>query len=653
MRVSMACLLLFLLVGAARAGLAAAAPTAGHTGAASTPTLDRTDLQRFVDRYVRQSMAASHVPGAVVAVVKDGRVLIARGYGYADLARRTPVVPGRTLFRVASLSKLVVATAVMQLAEHGRLQLDADVDRYLRGVRLPATYPRPITLAHLLTHTAGFEDRTIGEATLSAAGLRPLAAYLADRRPARVLPPGAIYSYSNYGFALAGYVVEAVSGLPFARYADQHIFRPLGMRASTFDQPLPSALAPRLAQGYDVPGTTPLPAPFEYFDDAPADALSTTALDMARFMIANLQEGRDGAGRILAPATLRQMHALHYRASPDDDFDGMAYGFEHYRRNGQLILSKEGDIRGFGSYLSLLPAHHLGVFVAANTDATGWMQDLERRLVNRYYPARPAAPPITPAALRGSLAAFAGSYWSNRYSHTTIEKLGQLMRQVQITDDGGGTLSVRFPDGGAVRLTRVGPLRFENVYQGVAYHWGFLRGADGHIAHFLAGNDSVYDRIPWYETTQVQEGVIAALAVVFLAGGVAWLVLPVVRRRERWSGGGVLDRLAAAALPVAGLTCALNLAFLVALGLILQSATATRSLDYTWLMYGIPAYVYVLLCLPLLTTALTVVVWLCGVAAWRTRRWTALGYMRYAVVALAALAFILVARDWNLLGVHV
>jgi CubicO group peptidase (beta-lactamase class C family) len=631
-----------------------------HAAAAPAPRLDRMDLQRFVDGYVRRSVAAAHVPGAVVTVVLDGHVILARGYGSADLARHTPVSPERTLFRVASLSKLVVATAVMQLAEQGRVQLDADVNRYLRGLRVPATYPRPVTLAQLLTHTAGFEDRTIGEAALSAADLRPLRAYLADRMPARVLPPGTVFSYSNYGFALAGEVVAQVSGLPFDRYAAARIFRPLGMEASTFAQPLPAALGPRLAQGYDVPGTAARPAPFVYFNDAPADALSTTGRDMAHFMLAHLQGGCDAAGCILRPGTLQQLHALHFQATPDADFNGMAYGFTRYTRNGQLILSKDGGDRGFGSYLFLLPAHRLGVFLAANAvDTTGWMQDLERRLVNRYYPLPPAAAPVTPSGLRGSLGAFAGTYWHNRYARTTIEKLNQVTAQVQIVDTGHGTLRVTYPNGAVLHLIRVGPLRFASVYQGVTYHWAFLRDTEGHVAQFLSAND-VFERVPWDETTTVQEAAIAVLVVVFLSGCLAWLVLPLVR--PRWhqrgrttpaAGGRTWDRLATAARPVAGLMCLLNLAFLVGLVLVFQGATATEPLSYTWLMYGVPAFVYALLGLPLLSTALTLLLWVCGGAAWRTRHWSLLGRVQYALVALGGVAFLLILRDWNLLGIHV
>ncbi len=624
-------------------------------GATRARGLNGSELQAFVDPYVAQSMAAAHVPGAAVVFVKDGKILYARGYGFADLARRTPVDPERTVFRVASVSKLVTASAVMQLVDRGQVRLDADVNHYLRGFQVPATYPQPVTLSDLLTHTAGFEDRNIGRATLTSANFPSLQTYLATRTPQRVTPPGTLYSYSNYGFALAGYVVEAATGQPFDQYVAKEVFHPLGMEHSSFAQPLPSTLADSLATGYDVSGTNPVPAPFEYLADAPAEAMSTTAEDMARFMIFQLGEGT-GAGRVLSPRALADLQALHFRASPDADVNGMAYGYSRYQRNGVLILSKEGDVRGFASYLALFPDQHLGVFVVANTSDNAWIQDLERRLVNQFFPIPAATPPVTPSALRGSLAQFAGTYVPNRSSRTTIEKLRTLTQQVRIDDLGDGRILVSYPDGSAVRLTRVGPLAFANVYEGVTYRWAFLAEADGRVAHFLIGND-VYNRVEWYDARSIQLGIAVALALLFLVGFGSGMAPALARLQSSQKAPDApsvrQSNRASLARALGCVLCGLNLLFIAAGAALLDSATATQGLDYSWLTYGTPTIVYALLCLPLVTTVLAFGLLASTVLAWRSHAWHGAEYRYVALATLAQIAFIPFLLHWNLFGFHV
>src|SRR5215210_1193876 len=250
-----------------------AAPAGGLT--------DPAELEAFLDDMLARQLAEDHIPGASIAIVKDGRLFFAKGYGYANLDQRTPVVADQTLVRVGSIAKLFTWTAVLQLVEQGKLDLNADVNTYLGDVTIPATYPAPITLAHLLTHTAGFEDRQLGITVSSAGGLAPLGTYLADAMPARVFPPGTVTAYSNYGTTLAGYIVERVSHQPFAQYAQQHILQPLAMRHSTFAQQLPPDLAAQLAVSYDRYDNTYHAMPFEYFQIAPAAGLSATASDVA------------------------------------------------------------------------------------------------------------------------------------------------------------------------------------------------------------------------------------------------------------------------------------------------------------------------------------------------------------------------------------
>src|SRR5947207_4055894 len=202
------------------------------------PQLTKADFETFLDALIPSQLRNRNIAGAVVSVVKDGQVLFQKGYGYADFEAKQPVLPDQTLFRPGSISKLFTATAVMQLVEQGKLDLDRDVRGYL-DFAIPIIYPEPVMLRQLLTHTAGFEDTLKNLFVANESDLKLLRAYLVNQMPARIFPPGKVPSYSNYGFTLAGYIVERVSGEKFERYIDNHILKPLRMTNSTFDQPLP------------------------------------------------------------------------------------------------------------------------------------------------------------------------------------------------------------------------------------------------------------------------------------------------------------------------------------------------------------------------------------------------------------------------------
>ncbi len=195
-------------------------------------------LEAWLDGFLPYALATGDVAGAVVVVVKDGSTLLQKGYGYADVATRKPVDPATTLFRPGSISKLTTWTAVMQLVEQGKLDLDADVNGYL-DFKIPARDGQPITLRNILTHTPGFEERIKDLIIAEGTPFDPLDVYLKKWVPTRIFAPGTTPAYSNYATSLAGYIVARVSGLSFDDYVDQHILAAAGH--GTFD--VPSAAA--------------------------------------------------------------------------------------------------------------------------------------------------------------------------------------------------------------------------------------------------------------------------------------------------------------------------------------------------------------------------------------------------------------------------
>ncbi|MGH9816578.1 MAG: serine hydrolase domain-containing protein, partial [Candidatus Acidiferrales bacterium] len=354
------------------------------------------ELEAFLDGIMSAHMQAQEIPTAVVAVVKDGKLFFSKGYGYADREKRTPVDPERTLFRPGSVSKLFTWTAAMQLHERGQLDLDADVNTYLKDFRIPATFPEPITMKHLLTHTPGFEDGALGYLFVrNAEKIVPLSQSLAAHIPQRVRPPGTYSSYSNYGTALAGLIVANISGMSFEDYIDKNILAPLGMTHSTFREPLPEALAADMATGYKHQSGIYKKQDFEFIANfGPAGGLSASANDMARFMLAHLQLGRLGDARILEEATARQMHSQLYTLDPR--LSGMAYGFYETRVNGVRMIGHGGDTLWFHTNLALLPEHNLGIYVSYVTHGSRARSELLKAFMDRYFPQQAAALPAPP-----------------------------------------------------------------------------------------------------------------------------------------------------------------------------------------------------------------------------------------------------------------
>ena len=326
----------------------------------SAPPLEASDLSAFTDGFFPYAIRRGDIAGAVVVVVKDGRVLFEKGYGFADIASGTPADPEKTAFRLGSTSKLMTWTAVMQLVEEGKLDLDRDVNAYL-DFNIPPRSGQPVTLRALMTHSAGFEDTSKDIMSPDRASMPSLEAYVKTHLPTRIFAPGERVAYSNYSATLAGYIVQRVSGERFEDYIARHIFQPLGMAHSTFAQPVPASF--NLATGYLRASVGPYP--FEYLGDTPAGALTSTADDMARFMIAHLECGGTGSARILQPDTAALMHRPAFQPVPP--LHGVSLGFYDEDRNGHRIIGHGGDTIAFHAGLHLMPDDGVGLFYVMNS----------------------------------------------------------------------------------------------------------------------------------------------------------------------------------------------------------------------------------------------------------------------------------------------
>ncbi|PWT89382.1 MAG: serine hydrolase [Blastocatellia bacterium] len=416
------------------------------------------DVEAFLDGLVPLQINHDDIAGATIAVVKDGKLLFAKGYGYADVKNKKPVSAQETLFRPGSISKLFTWTSVMQLFEQGKLDLDADVNRYL-DFKIPDAFGKPITLKNIMTHTPGFEEQ-IKDLFSTNSSSPNLGQYLKTHIPGRIFPPGTVPAYSNYATALAGYIVERVSGTPFDQYVAENIFKPLKMNHSTFDQPLPSNLAPLMSNGYRLASDDA--QPFEVVNPFPAGSLSSSATDMAQFMIAHLQDGQLADAKILKPETARLMHSRLFGL--DDGANAMCYGFYEESRNGHRIIGHGGDTVSFHSDLHLVLDQKVGFFVSYNSpgrgDGSGRL-DLWHAFLDRYYPYIPPAGSSSTA--KDDAKAASGTYMLSRRSDNSFLKTAGLLGQFTVSPVGDGDIEVpqlTGPNGKPKRFQAVGPMTF-------------------------------------------------------------------------------------------------------------------------------------------------------------------------------------------------
>lgn len=589
-----------------------------------------TEMETFFDGEIQPAMADEPIAGVTLVVVKDGNILFTKGYGYADVAAGTPVDPETTLFRMGSSSKLFAWTAVMQLAEQGRVDLDADVNTYL-DFEIPATYPDPITLKHLLAHNAGFEDRSYGTRARTPEEIAPLGAWLRTHIPARVRPTGEFTAYSNYGTALAGYIVARVSGMAYEDYVTANILQPLGMTHTTAYQPLPANLAADMAQGYVIVDGEYVSQPFELFNIAPAGASSTTATDIARFMIAHLQDGVYGDAQILEAATAQQMHSRLF--THDERINGMAYGFMEMDQNGRRVIGHGGDTTLFHTQLALLPEEGVGFFAACNSvTCDSFTKSLFVAFMDHYYPATDTPTPIADAANRAAL--IEGTYRFNRMSYTTAEKILSLTQAYGFKMLEDGTLAMAGSDWTFIEVAPFvfrqtnGPrtLIFRSDGQSPATH-----------AFISSMPYLVLERPPAAATMPLNLAMVGVSLVLFLSVLIGGLVNVLVRRKR---GRTAQPRLAQIARWVQIGAASLSILFLLLFALAVPGDVMMMGAIP---LQGLSPVVFVLMVVvALVALGFTVLVWKEGY-------WSLLGRLHYTAVTLFAWASIWFAQYWRMM----
>mgnify|MGYP002397383992 FL=1 len=500
----------------------------------SPPQMTTEDLSAFLDGIIPQQLERENIAGATVSVVKDGKVLFAKGYGYSDVAAKAPVSPEKTLFRPGSVSKLFTWTAVMQLHEQGKLDLDRDVNEYI-DFKIPDAFGKPITTRHLLSHTPGFEEQI--KDLFSTQPTTDLGGYLKTHVPTRIFPPGTTPAYSNYGTALAGYVVERISGKPFNDYVDENIFKPLGMANSTFAQPLPDNLAPNMSKGYRLASDDPLE--FEMVSAFPAGSMSSSATDMANFMLAHLQQGKLGESAILRPETVGLMHERLFGL--DAAAPGMAHGFYEEPQNGLRIIGHGGDTVAFHSDLHLVLDKGIGFFISYNSLGKGEAPSREMvwtAILDRYFPYTP--PPGDAAGAEDEVREIAGNYVISRRSEKSFFRLAAVTGQATVVPNTDGTISIPVITGAnglPKKWERISPMTFRDVRgQDLLI---FKQDSNGDMQIVLPYPFMTFTRVGIVDNgkvlTQVLIVSLSIMALTLLLAPIAWIVRRRYGFRLEWS----------------------------------------------------------------------------------------------------------------------
>lgn len=391
--------------------------------------MNSKEVEAFADQFFNQPQIKDKLSGAAFVVVKDDQVLFKKGYGYADVEKKTIVNPDSTVFRMASTSKVFTSTAVMQLVEQNKIDLNKDVQTYLGDVLIRNKTDKKLTMDHLMTHMTGFDypDAPFSD-DRSPEKYYPLDEFVKETAPSIVRNPGEVYRYDNYAFNLQGYIVQNISGVPFHQYVENNIFKPLGMNNSSFI--MRPDIHANLATAYDRM-KKPIPEYGSIPTDAPDGSMLSTGSDMAKFMIAHLNDGKFEGKRILQEKTAKTMHQIRHNLHPK--IQNGAYGFETFYQNhynNQFVIGKGGDLPGFHSWMWLLPEKKVGGFVVFNGDGANFREELFKAFMDHYYP-KPVEAKAYLKTTKEQLNRFAGVYQDLRVPfwvfRTTVSDDGQLM----------------------------------------------------------------------------------------------------------------------------------------------------------------------------------------------------------------------------------
>jgi CubicO group peptidase (beta-lactamase class C family) len=590
------------------------------------------ELESFVDPIIEDQMAEYSLPGVAFVLVQDGEIVLSKGYGVMEDGSDEPIDPEQTIFDLGSVAKLFTATAVMQQVEQGNLDLDTDVREYLSDVEIPDTYDEPITLRHLMTHTPGFDERMfLGMIAPGPDEIQPLNENLNEHMPPRIRPPGETMQYSNTGMAIAGRIIEEVSGESFSEYIENHIFDPLGMERSTFDYP--DELIPDMATGHEATAGPTMPMEVWHLNDRPAGGIRSTIEDIARFMNAHLDEG----GAILEPETTEEMHQTQFRLH--EGVSGSAIGFIEHEVGNRRGIHHGGQWIGFSSLLYLLPEEDTGILVSANHGSAIYTQYvLIEAILDEYFPADVDVEPGEQA--EGSVA---GTYrWNRVDRHTFMQLMSTVTAHtLDVTENDDGTITTQMSPELIPEKTwvEISPGLYQEQGGDDRLGFDFNESGEATTVHLAWPLLMTLDRISWYQSSTLYLGLLGVFLVT-LATTAGWPIMRLVRRvrGRRTELAPEIARTRLLAGTVAGLI------FVSLIGTLVLVATDTVG------FFQIPVTFKALLWLPIIAAILTIPLVVLVARLWARGEGEPARRVHLTLIAVAMVGLVPYLWYWGLLG---
>jgi len=604
-----------------------------HIVSSSGPK-DKRELTQFlntwIDNWNAENQSSNSALGLSIAIVSEGKVLASKGYGFTD-NNKLKAVAADSVFRIASVSKVFVGIAVAQLVEQGVVQLDVDIKHYLPNLSIRNPFNTPITLRHLLSHTAGFDQQFWHDLTLDPNELQPLGEHLTEMLPPVIREPGTMNAYSNYGYALAGYLVEKVSGKPFANYVRENIIDPLKMRNS--DYYLNQRTADKLVTGYKEEQEKP----YTYVHRYPPTSMMTSANDMSHFIQAIVNKGKYKDNNIFGDQAYQLITQSLYTV--DTTMPGMTSGFMQWNRWDHKIIWHDGQHPGFSAELMLFPELKGGFFIGVNSQSSSLARELKYALLNRYYQPSKLKKIHGPFKKLTDHSALVGEYIHSRRGHNNIAKFYKLLfpgKKITLNDN--GTISMS-----GVPLAEVSPDLFAYIER-PDLKLKVIRNQRGDVDYIAFGNSfSIYENLTGIDNFILHRMILTTLLIVFFTVSIYGLFQR-IKNRKSTATAIVSNKLKLSSL----------FAFPAFLNLIFSLIFLTRmaTIDKLNLRMGEEPILIAILCLPFIILTVFLANHYRAAKLLHDSNVNAKAYIIWSILMLCQILFFAELFYWNILGIQ-
>jgi len=609
---------------------------------AESTSINMKEVEKFTDEFFSENMDKYHVPGAAIAYVKDGQISFMKGYGYSDVENKISVDPEKTVFGIASVSKLLTATAVMQQYEEGNIDLNKNVNEYLINFKVKDTFKEPVTMKSLLTHSSGFIQSSIGIGTRDPREVKELGDYLKTAIPKREYEPNTFFSYSNQGMSLAGHIVENISGMKFEDYIQERIFKPLNMENSSFKQPLPENIEHNKAVSYGYWTQKKILFRSEpmFYEILPAGGCYTTVYDMSKFIISNLSGGKYNGNQILKETTMEEMHKQQF--TNNEKMPGQAYGFWESFENNKRALFHTGTSDGYASLIYMIPEENIGFMLCYNLASEKFRSEFLTTFLDKFYPVADSETIAHLKDYKERVNQYDGLYWNVEKPRDTIDKLEVLMSD--------GLVRAKGNEDGTLKLTgyygedmgdyiEIEPEVFQKVNGEEIIT--FKESSSKENRSYLYIKNNAFEKVRWYENPMIS--IIFALFSLFvvMASHFIW-IQAFIREKAINKKRSILEKYASY---IGLFSSVLILIFCI------TTAIITLKLGKYAFMFGIPFSLKVILVIPILLCGISVCLLAISILAWKNSYWTRLKRYFFTIYTVAVVMFLMCLEFWNMVGV--